>query len=125
MSLERKGQGWQAHRQLARERAWTLHRQVCPQSSVPGSCVTWGKSLLHSGLNVFTCNWSLIIPTSQECQDEMMGVKTLSSRPHSESFHYPRCPGAVASVNRGLRGVLPKKSKQTLVPGPGGGIAGT
>ena len=42
------------------------------------SCVTWGKSLL-SGLNVFTCNWGLTIPTSQECQEEVMGLKTLTT----------------------------------------------
>lgn len=42
------------------------------------SCVTWGKSLL-SGLNVFTCNWGLTIPTSQECQEEVMGMKTLTT----------------------------------------------
>lgn len=80
------------------------------------SCVTWGKSLLHSGLNVFTCNWSLIIPTSEECQDEMMGVKTLSTRPHPASFHYPRCPGAVGFSD--LRTPGSNSQEEQANPGP-------
>lgn len=63
------------------------------------SCVTWGKSLLLSGLNIFTCNRGLIIPTSQECQEEMMGVKTLTTGLTLRHFTTPAALGLLGSVN--------------------------
>lgn len=99
MSLERKGQCWQAGRQLVQERVWTLHRQVWPQISARAQLCDLGQITSPPGLNIFTCNWGLIIATSQECQEEMMGVKTLTTGlPCATSLH-PAALGLLGSVN--------------------------